>query len=68
MQIRIDSNAKLLTLPSTLGPKASGFGFGDKVGQMLTFGKDAPSPNTYRIKGNFDKLRLQNGKTFGISH
>ena len=41
---------------------------GDEVGQMLTFGKDAPSPNTYRIKGNFDKLRLQNGKTFGISH
>lgn len=64
----MDSNAKLLTLPNTISAKASGFGFGDKAGLNVLLGKDSPSPNSYRIRGNFDRLRSNNGKTFGLSH
>ena len=64
----MDSNAKMLTLPTTIDTKASGFGFGDKTGFKILLGQDSPSPNSYRIRGTFDRLRVNNGKTFGISH
>ena len=58
----------MLALPSTTSAKASGFGFGEKYGVQILLGKESPSPNSYRIRGNFDKIRTNTGKTFGLSH
>jgi hypothetical protein len=58
----------MLTLPTTLDTKASGFGYGDKNGLMMLTGRDSPSPNCYRLRGNFEKLRFNNGKSFGMPH
>lgn len=45
-------------LPSTLDPtKSVGFGFGDKNGLNIMVGRDSPPPNSYKIKGTFEKLR-----------
>jgi hypothetical protein len=32
------------------------------------YGKDSPSANTYKIRGQFDKFRATEGKTFGLPH
>lgn len=56
-------------LPSTLdGTKTTGFGFGNKNGLMVREGRDSPPPNTYKIRGQFEKLRPNQGKSFGISY
>jgi hypothetical protein len=56
-------------LPSTFDPThTTGFGFGQKNGVVIREGKDSPPPNTYKIRGQFEKLRPNQGKSFGISH
>ena len=56
-------------LPSTLNSeRTTGFGFGNKQGLMIKEGVDSPPPNTYKLKGQFEKLRPNAGKSFGISH
>lgn len=44
-------------LPSTLESKAVGLGYGEKKGVMIVSGRESPPPNTYKIKGQFEKLR-----------
>ena len=58
----------MLLLPSTIDTKAAGFGFGDKLGVLMRDGRDSPPPNSYKIKGQFDKLRPNQGRSFGIPH
>ncbi len=56
-------------LPSTLEPsKFTSFGFGNKNGLMIHEGKDSPPANTYKIRSQFDALRLTKGKSFGLPH
>lgn len=54
----MDNNAKVQLLPSTIDQnRFTQFGFGKKNGLMVREGVDSPPPNTYKIKGQFDKIR-----------
>jgi hypothetical protein len=58
-QIRVDSNAKMLSLPpAAFDPtKSTSFGYGEKNGLKILGGIDSPSPNSYKIRGTFERLR-----------
>jgi hypothetical protein len=58
----------MLQLPTTLEEKATNFGYGEKNGVMIYAGRESPSPNAYKIRGNFENLRLNTGKSFGMPH
>ena len=59
----------MLSLPSTLDPtKSSGIGYGSKNGLRMIYGGESPPPNSYKIKGQFEKLRPNQGKSFGLPH
>jgi len=56
-------------LPSSLDQKSTSFGFGTKSQALEISTKrsaELPSPNTYRIKSDFEK-RKNKGKSFGLS-
>lgn len=56
-------------LPSTLDPtKSVGFGFGEKNGLKILSGRDSPPPNNYKIRGTFERLRPNQGRSFGLPH
>ena len=56
-------------LPHTLNStKTTSFGFGNKNGVILRSGMDSPPPNAYKIRGEFEKLRPDKGKSFGLPH
>ena len=56
-------------LPSTLqADRYRSFGFGDKNGLVLRVGQDSPPANTYKVRGQFDQLRPNQGKSFGLPH
>mmetsp|Transcript_24055 Transcript_24055/g.18352 ORF Transcript_24055/g.18352 Transcript_24055/m.18352 type:complete len:149 (+) Transcript_24055:304-750(+) len=68
-KIRVDNSAKMQLLPSTFDPnRYTCFGFGDKNGLILREGVDSPPPNSYKIRGQFDPVRLHKGRSFGLPH
>lgn len=65
----MDNSAKYQFLPSTFDPaKTTSFGYGDKSGVKILAGRESPPPNSYKIKGQFEKLRPNQGKTFGLPY
>ena len=56
-------------LPTTFDSKRySSLGYGEKNGVILRSGRDSPPPNTYKIRGQFEKLKTNYGWSFGMSH
>ena len=55
-------------MPACFSTRASGFGYGDKKGVPVYCGLEAPSPDNYKIRGQFERIRPNVGRTFGVSH
>lgn len=66
-KLKIDNNAKMLVLPTTLTAKSSTFGFGNKAPLQMVFGKDSPPPTLYRTRSQFE-FTPGAGKSFGAPH
>ena len=59
----------MLCLPTTLeSAKSSTFGFGNKNGLQILSGRDSPPPNSYKVRGQFEKLKPNQGRSFGMPY
>ncbi len=55
-------------LPPTFNTRKCSFGYGEKKGLIINSGKDSPPANTYKIRGMYDKLKPNQGFSFGMPH